>query len=195
MRSSFTKLTCRKHFSVFGPLLVPMAIGTLSASFASGALYSRTGRYRIFPIVGSGLASIALTVLAMLDAAMLPAVAPLVAAALGIGTGMIVQILVLAVQNAVPREQIGVATSTASLFRAVGATIGVSVFGAMLTIRSPSQLVSVGSPIAFGRGDGEGVRHVIEPLHLIFGSAAVVTALAFCLSWFLSDPSELEPSK
>ncbi|WP_352981156.1 MFS transporter [Mesorhizobium sp. M1227] len=181
--------------SASGLILVPMAAGTLFASFASGASFSRTGRYRIFPIVGSGVTCVALTTLAILNATVSPAVAPVIAVALGIGAGITIQVLVLAVQNAAPREQVGVATSTASLFRAVGATIGVSAFWAILTIHSPSELSSIGSAFKLGRDDREGVRQVIESLHLVFGSAAVLTALAFCLSWFLPDPSKLEAAE
>jgi EmrB/QacA subfamily drug resistance transporter len=115
-----------------GLLLLPLTFGIMAASIFSGQVISRTARYKKFPIIGSGL-----LVLAMLGLSQVGVDTPLgitmaLAALFGIGLGFNMQPLVLAVQNAVPPQDMGVATSSATFFRQMGGTLGTAVFLSVL---------------------------------------------------------------
>ena len=115
-----------------GLLLLPLTAGIMSASIFSGQLISRTGRYKRFPVIGS-----VLLVLAMLGLAQIGVDTPIawtmaMSALFGIGLGFNMQPLVLAVQNAVPPQDMGVATSSATFFRQMGGTLGTAVFLSIL---------------------------------------------------------------
>jgi EmrB/QacA subfamily drug resistance transporter len=115
-----------------GLLLLPLTAGIMSGSIFSGQAISRTGRYKRFPVIGS-----VLLVFAMLALAQVGVDTPLgytmaVAAVFGIGLGFNMQPLVLAVQNAVPPQDMGVATSSATFFRQMGGTLGTAVFLSIL---------------------------------------------------------------
>ncbi|GGP18811.1 MDR family MFS transporter [Silvimonas iriomotensis] len=114
-----------------GAQLLPLMGGVLSSSILSGMIISRTGRYRFFPIVGTLLASVALVLIGRLHTDSPLRDLYICAAMLGTGLGMVMQVMVLVVQNTVNARQIGVATSSVTLFRMVGGSIGVSVFGAL----------------------------------------------------------------
>jgi EmrB/QacA subfamily drug resistance transporter len=115
-----------------GALLLPLLLaGTLSTTIA-GRLISRTGRYKPFPIAGLALMAVALLLLSSMDAETSRTTAVLFLVVFGLGFGMVSQVLTVAVQNAVDRRDIGVATGSANLFRALGGSLGVAVFGALL---------------------------------------------------------------
>jgi EmrB/QacA subfamily drug resistance transporter len=114
-----------------GLLLTPMMAGVLITSILSGNLITRYGRYRPFPIAGTALMAVGLYLLAQLSVTTPTWVAAVFMLVLGLGLGMVMQVLVLAVQNAVDYRFLGVATSSSTLFRQVGGSIGVSVFGAI----------------------------------------------------------------
>jgi hypothetical protein len=115
-----------------GLLLLPLTAGVMAASISSGQLISRTARYKVFPIMGAGL-----LVAAMLGLGTIGVDTPIgltmgMSAVFGIGLGFCMQPLVLAVQNAVPPQDIGVATSSATFFRQMGGTLGTAVFLSIL---------------------------------------------------------------
>lgn len=123
-----------------GLLLIPMVAGMLLSSIPSGLIISRTGRYKIWPILGTILVGIAATLLATLQ---LDTPLWLVAGYLfiaGAGLGMMMQTLVLAVQSAFPRSEVGTATSANNFFREIGATLGIAIVGAIFTNRLTSAL-------------------------------------------------------
>ena len=113
--------------------MTPMMLGLLVTSTTSGFLISRYGRYRAFPIVGTAIAAVGLYLLSTLEVGTATEVAAGYMLLLGLGLGLVMQVLVLAAQNAVDYRLLGVATSGATLFRQVGGSIGVSVFGAIFT--------------------------------------------------------------
>jgi EmrB/QacA subfamily drug resistance transporter len=123
-----------------GLLLTPLMVGVLLTSITSGYIISRTGRYRPFPIVGTAVAAIAVFLLSRLAVSTPGWLAALYMLVLGLGLGMVMQVLVLAAQNAVPYELLGVATSGSTLFRQVGGSIGVSIFGAIFANRLAREL-------------------------------------------------------
>ena len=115
-----------------GLLLLPMTLGIMVGSISSGQIISRTGRYRIFPVIGSGVLAVSLFVFHYVayDTPLWQTM--IVMLAFGVGLGFNFQPLTLAVQNAVPPQQIGVATSTATFTRQIGGALGTAVFLSIL---------------------------------------------------------------
>ena len=108
-----------------------MMAGLLVTSIVSGRLISRFGRYKPFPVVGTALMTVAMILLAQLSIHSSTLTAALDMLVLGLGLGMVMQVLVLAVQNAVDFRIMGVATSGSILFRQIGGSIGLAIFGAI----------------------------------------------------------------
>src|SRR4029434_4686913 len=100
--------------------MLPMMGGMLATSIASGQIISRTGRYRAFPIVGLGVITGGMLLVSRLDQGSGPAAAVGAMLLVGVGLGLVMQVLVIAVQNAVAYEDLGVATSGTTLFRLIG---------------------------------------------------------------------------
>src|SRR4051812_47182254 len=128
-----------------GLQLVPVMAGVLIASIASGQIISRTGRYKAWPVAGTAIACAGMFALSRLNANTSTGLASLDMFVLGLGLGMVMQVLVLAVQNAVPYEQLGVATSGATLFRSMGGSVGTAVLGAIFTNRLNDLLGGTGA--------------------------------------------------
>lgn len=116
---------------VSGLLLVPLMVGLLATSITSGQIVSRTGRYKIFPIMGSVLVIIGMYLLSQLGLHTSHVVMSLYVIVLGAGMGMTMQLMVLATQNAVAPTQIGTATAAVTFFRSLGGAFGTSLFGAV----------------------------------------------------------------
>ena len=154
--------------------MMPMMIGTLVASIASGQIISRTGRYKIFPLVGTALVVIALVLLSRIDASVGAAPLVLRLAMLGIGLGLVMQVLVLAVQNSVPFEDLGAATSAAVLFRLVGGSIGTALLGVIFT----SRMTDGGAPSPESVSAGIGA---------VFMVASVVAGIGAVLAWLIPE--------
>jgi EmrB/QacA subfamily drug resistance transporter len=184
-----------------GLLMTPMMAGVLVASIASGAAITRTGRYRRFPIAGTALMAIGLALLSWIQvdtSTWLVAASMLV---VGLGIGLVMQVLVLAAQNAVEYRHLGVASSGSTLFRQIGGSIGVAVFGAIfanLLADNLARLLPGGQAIP-GGSDPEAVARLPAPvraayaealtesLQPIFLVAAGVAVLAFLLAWWLPE--------
>lgn len=116
-----------------GLMLLPMIGGVMFSSILSGQIISRTGRYKIFMQVGFIVATAAMIALTFLTPEMSYTYEAIVMVILGLGMGVAMPILNLAIQNEVEQKDLGVATSSSQLFRSLGSTIGTAVFGAMLT--------------------------------------------------------------
>ncbi len=125
-----------------GLMLLPLTLGIMVGSIFSGQVISRTGRYRIFPVIGSALLALALFVFHYIsyDTPLWQTMAVMVF--FGLGLGFNFQPLTLAVQNAVPPQQIGVATSTATFTRQMGGTIGTAVFLTVIFSTVPDRISS-----------------------------------------------------
>jgi MFS family permease len=115
-------------------LLALLLSGTVSTALA-GRLMTRTGRYKPFPVVGLGVMAVGLLLLSTMDTHTSQVTAALFLAVVGLGFGLVSQILTVALQNAVDRRDIGIATASANLFRALGGAVGVAIFGAILASR------------------------------------------------------------
>jgi EmrB/QacA subfamily drug resistance transporter len=187
--------------TVSGLQLTPLMAGVLISSIVSGQVISRVGRYRMFPIWGTGIMAIGMFLLSRLGAGTSTWFAALFAAVLGLGLGMVMQVLILAVQNSVDRSMVGVATSGSTLFRQIGGSIGVALFGTIFASRVRVELASrlptgVKIPKTINPA---GIRQLpaqaheafaqafAVALHPVFLMAAAVSILAFALTWLLRD--------
>jgi EmrB/QacA subfamily drug resistance transporter len=188
-----------------GLRLIPLMLGLLTMSILSGQVISRRGRYRAFPIFGTAMMTVGLLLLSRLAIGTTPTASALYLLVLGLGLGSTMQVLILAVQNAVDYEVLGAATSGVTLFRGVGGSLGAAVFGTIFSSRLSSALHGiVRGPVAHqlsggGRLTGAQVARLPEPLRTtyeqayvhalrpVFLTAAGVTLVAFALSWLLPD--------
>ena len=126
--------------TVSGLQLVPLIIGLMGMSIVSGQVISHTGKYKFFPVAGSIIATLGFLLFAQLHVNTSFLVLYGMMLVLGIGIGCIMQVLVIAAQNAVTQRDLGVTTAGISFFRSIGGTIGTAVFGAILTNRLLSNL-------------------------------------------------------
>jgi EmrB/QacA subfamily drug resistance transporter len=123
-----------------GLLLLPLMFGLLGASTLSGQLISRTGRYKVFPVAGTAIATVGMWLLSTMTPTTGRATSTVYMIVVGIGIGLVMQVVILATQNAVDRRDLGIATGTVSFFRSVGGSFGVAVFGAIFTNRLAGEL-------------------------------------------------------
>lgn len=130
-----------------GLFMIPLVLGLMIASIASGQIIARTGSYRIFPIIGSGLLAASFAFLALVAHYDTPVWVIMVGMlGAGLGLGQLMQTLTLASQNAVTTRDMGVATSASTFFRQMGGTVGVAVIFSVLFSRLPETIAA-----AFGR--------------------------------------------
>ncbi|MEU3894943.1 MFS transporter [Streptomyces sp. NPDC045251] len=118
-----------------GLLMLPMMGGIVGTSIISGQLISRTGHYRSHPILGSALSVVGMWLLSRLDADTPRLHYSIWMAVLGAGIGMVMPVLVLAVQNSVRPADLGTATSANNYFRQIGGSVGAAVFGTLFADR------------------------------------------------------------
>lgn len=118
-----------------GLLMLPMMGGIVVASIVSGQLISRTGRYRVYPLLGSALSAVGMWLLSRLETDTPRLEYSLWQAVLGVGIGLVMPVLILAVQNAVPPADLGTATSANNYFRQIGGSVGAAVFGTLFADR------------------------------------------------------------
>src|SRR5256885_5203148 len=155
----------------------PVMVGLLVISNGSDQIITRPGRYKLFPILGTAVAALGLWLLSSLDQTTSTGVTALHMLVLGLGLGMVMQVLVLATQNAVPYDQLGVATSGATLFRSIGGSLGTAVLGAIFTGRLTAEQKA---------GEGQ-VPAFTDALHVVFLVATIVALVAFVLTWFIEE--------
>lgn len=146
-----------------GLMLLPMVAGLMVASIGSGQIISRTGRYKIFMQIGIVLATIMVALLTTLTPESTYLYEAVLMTLLGFGLGLVMPVLNIAVQNEFKQLELGVATSSIQLFRGLGSTVGIALFGAMLTSGLTSHLSGIGndpylrslsnSPVASKIGD------------------------------------------
>jgi EmrB/QacA subfamily drug resistance transporter len=164
-----------------GLLLLPMVAGLMLASLGSGRLIARTGRYKVFPVVGSVLMVIGMGLLVTVGADTPLGPTDIYMTVFGLGLGLNMQSLVLAMQNAVPAKDMGVASASSSFFRSVGGTLGTAIF---LSILFSEAGTKIGQQYA---------KAATDPAYLAAAKAnpAQVTSLHQHLSGGLDDTSFL----
>jgi EmrB/QacA subfamily drug resistance transporter len=190
-----------------GLRLLPLIVGLIAASIVSGQLVTRYGRYKAFPILGTALASTAIYLLSRLDQATPVWMASAYMALLGIGLGLVMQVLIVAVQNSVDDGDIGVATGTASFLRSMGGSFGTAILGTILTAQlfvslgrllpagaagdgvdpatllgSPASILELSAPIRDAV-----VESFVHALRIVFLAALPFAVMAFVLSLFLPE--------
>jgi EmrB/QacA subfamily drug resistance transporter len=190
-----------------GVHMLPMVFGLLLASTVSGQIVSRTGRWKVFPIAGTGVTTLGLLLLHQLDEHSSTVEMSGYFFVFGLGLGLVMQVLVLIVQNAVSYEDLGVATSGATFFRSIGASFGVAIFGTIFAGRLGEKLadafrgaqlppgVSVDALEADPRGLAAlpaalrppAVQAYASSITDVFLYAAPVALLGFVLAWFLKE--------
>jgi EmrB/QacA subfamily drug resistance transporter len=144
-----------------GLLLLPLMLAATGSTAVAGRVISRTGRYKAFPVCGLSTMAVGLALLSGIGAHTAYEVVAGLLVLFGVGFGMVSQVLTIAIQNAVERRELGIATASANLFRSLGGSVGVAVFGALFAAR-----VHGPSPAA-----------VADALSTVFLAAAPVAAL------------------
>lgn len=188
-----------------GILILPLMAGMMTTSIASGRIITRTGRYKVFPVVGTATIALGLYLLSTMGVGTSRLASSAYMVVLGLGMGMIVQVMVLAVQNAVPHRDLGTATATESFVRSMGGAFGVAVYGAILNDRLAyhlARLLPAGAGGAIGgdlTGSPQAIRQLPPPIrdavllalarsiHTVFLSAVPLAILAFLVTWILPE--------
>jgi EmrB/QacA subfamily drug resistance transporter len=193
--------------TISGVYLLPMVLGLLVTSIGSGQIIARTGRYKVFPIVGTAVMAVALYLLSTLDETTPTWLMNVYFFILGFSLGLVIQVLVIAVQNTVSYADLGAATSGATFFRTIGGSFGVSVFGAIFANQLATQLTSAlaGKKLPPGFTPAtvqsnssalkalpadlrQAILHAYSlALHPVFLTAVPVAGVAFILAWFLRE--------
>jgi EmrB/QacA subfamily drug resistance transporter len=197
-----------------GLRMLPLMAGLLSAAIISGRLISRIGRYRPFPIAGTAVLVVGMFLLSQLRVDTAPWVASVYMLVVGIGIGLVMQVLVLVVQNDARPENIGVATSTATFFRSVGGAFGVAIFGTIFASRLAGELAHFPQSVTARLGSGvhlspeqanalppavhaDFLQAFANALHGVFLFGMVLAVVPFILSWLLREVplrTTLEPA-
>jgi EmrB/QacA subfamily drug resistance transporter len=196
--------------TVSGLRLLPMMAGLLVTSIGTGQLISRTGKYKIYPMVGTALTVIALVLLAQVDDTTSDTVMGLDMLLLGAGLGLVMQVLIIAVQNSTDYSDLGTATSGVTYFRSIGGSFGASIFGTVLNNKLSSNITKaqtggtlskafpvqrvLANPTIVQKAPAS-QRPLLEPfLHIyavslqtVYLVAAVIAVVAFLLSLFLRE--------
>ena len=188
-----------------GLLTLPLMAGIMTASMTGGRIISRTGRYKVFPIVGTGLATAGMFLLSTMGPDTPRPLSGAYMLLLGLGLGCAMPVLTLAVQNAAPAADLGAATSAVNFFRSLGGAFGVALFGAVLnsrlgvelTDRLPAGAASIerstllSSPEQIARLASD-VREAVtlaisSSITTVYLVATPVMALAFGIAWRLRE--------
>jgi EmrB/QacA subfamily drug resistance transporter len=180
-----------------GLLLLPLMAGIVTSSVVVGRVISRTGRYKWYPVAGTALMTVAMVLLATMDAGTSRTTASWYVALLGVGLGTVMPVMILAVQNAAEQRDLGTATSAATFARSMGGSFGVAAFGAILASRLAHQLPGV-DPEALQASPSQlralppaarqaVVEAVANSLHVVFLAAIPVALAAFLVVLFLRE--------
>lgn len=190
-----------------GLRLLPMMAGLLVASIGTGLLITRYGRYKLYPVAGTVLMAAGLFLLSRVDEHTAATVVGLDLAVFGFGLGLTMQVLIIAVQNSAPYEDLGTATSGATYFRSIGGSFGASIFGTILNNRLDTE---IGRALANGTLPASfPARRVLEAptqvrrlpasladpfvhlfalgVHTVFLTAVPIALVAFVLTLFLRE--------
>ena len=186
-----------------GVRLLPMVLALLVASIAAGNAVSKTGRYKIFPLVGAAGMTIGLYLLSRLDTDTGFWEASAYMAVLGLGIGLGMQVLTIAVQNTVDYADLGVATSGVTFLRSIGSSFGAAIFGTVYANQLTPNLAAVASlppgvdpralqvPTALhalpDAVSAPVIKAYSDSLHVVFLAAAPVGLVAFVLAFFLKE--------
>jgi EmrB/QacA subfamily drug resistance transporter len=205
---TFLQMSSGTSAAASGLLMLPMMVGLIGTSIVSGILITRTGRYKLFPIIGTLLTASAMVAMTSLTAETPIWLICVYLFVFGAGLGLIMQVVVLVAQNSVNPSMIGTATSTNNYFREVGASLGVAVFGTIFTTRLTENLRDVFTSAGASASDAASSTSTLDPQALsqlpdgirdgvvaayadalapVFWYLLPFIALAFVLSLFLKQ--------
>ncbi|MFB9475457.1 MDR family MFS transporter [Nonomuraea salmonea] len=157
-----------------GLMVTALMAGVLLTTIVSGRLITRTGVYKPYPVAGTILAAAGLGLIGLAGASPAGLVAAM--ALTGLGVGLVMQVMVTAAQNAVPYEDLGTATSSVTFLRQIGASAGVALVGALITLRSG---ISGSNPATLPEGMRETFAAAVPP---VFAAMAPLFVVAFFLA-------------
>jgi EmrB/QacA subfamily drug resistance transporter len=182
-----------------GMALLPMMIGLIGSSTLSGIFMSRTGRYKMLPILSTALLAVGALLLGTLGTDTPFALIVLYMLMVGLGLGPVMSVGVAAIQNAVPHSVMGVATASAQMFRQIGGSLGVAVLGAIFANRLAYEATAIGHPEGTAGFNADVLATMPAPeqaamleayvsaLHPIYWIAAIAAVVAFIVGWFLIE--------
>ncbi|MEY2229390.1 MDR family MFS transporter [Streptomyces sp. BF23-19] len=187
-----------------GLLLLPMLLSMMVVSLIAGRVTTSSGKYKMFPIAGGALMVVGMFLLATMDTGTTRLVSGLYMAVLGAGLGFLMQITMLVAQNSVEMKDMGVASSSATLFRTLGGSFGVALMGSLFTARVTDTMSErLGPEAADAAGSAqldaaslaklpEAVRDayqhaVAAGTHSAFLLGAAIAVLGFAAAWFVKE--------
>ncbi|SDG63525.1 MDR family MFS transporter [Pelagibacterium luteolum] len=182
-----------------GLALLPMMVGLIGSSTLSGLFMSRTGRYKMLPIISSAMLAIGATLLSTLGTQTPFALVVLYTFIVGVGIGPIMSVGVAAIQNAVPHTVMGVATASAQMFRQIGGSLGVAVLGAIFANRLAFETAAIGHDEGTAGFNADILAAMpateqaamleayVSALHPIYWVAAAAAVIAFAIGWLLVE--------
>ncbi|MET9479753.1 MDR family MFS transporter [Streptomyces sp. NPDC006638] len=186
-----------------GLLLLPMLLSMMVVSLIAGRVTTNTGKYRIFPILGGALMTVGLFLLAQMDTETSRLTSGLYMAVLGAGMGFLMQITMLVAQNSVEARDMGVASSSTTLFRTLGSSFGVAIMGALFNSRVQDEMAarggSTGGGLASAQLDAaslaklpdaarEAYQHAVSTgIHGAFTLGAAIAVIGFVAAFFVKE--------
>ncbi|MET9434205.1 MDR family MFS transporter [Streptomyces sp. NPDC006551] len=185
-----------------GLLLLPMLLAMMVVSLVSGRITTNSGKYKIFPIIGTALMVVGLFLLAQMDTGTSRLTSGVYMAVLGAGMGFLMQITMLVAQNSVELKDMGVASSATTLFRTLGSSFGVAIMGALFTGRVQDEMAARGGAELTQRSaqlDAASLAKLPAELreayqyavasgtHSAFLVAAAVAVIGFVLAFFVKE--------
>jgi len=194
--------------TISGLMLLPLMVGMLVSSISSGQIIARIGRYKMFPVVGTAVMTLGMYLFSRLGVHTSDPVDSLYMFVVGAGLGLVMQVLVLAVQNGVDYKDLGTATSLNNFFRSMGGAFGTAILGAVLTDRLDGHLLAAlpaayrpaigkialaiqGTPAALKRLPGPihaaAVQAYVHSIDDVFLVAMPIVALAFVFALILPE--------
>ncbi|MEU9483952.1 MDR family MFS transporter [Streptomyces decoyicus] len=188
-----------------GLLLLPMLLAMMAVSLFAGRVTTQSGKYKIFVVVGGGLITAGLALLSLMDTDTTRFTSGVYMAVLGAGMGFLMQTTMLIAQNSVEMKDMGVGSSSATLFRTIGGSFGVAIFGAIFTHQVQATMVErigkAGEKMTSGGAqmDPKGLAKlppmvkdayahaVATGTHHVFLWGAAISIVGFAAAWFLKE--------
>ena len=198
-----------------GLKLIPLMLGIVSMSIFSGKRITTTGRYKIFPIVGAAIMTLGLILMSTLNETTSFGILSIYAIMVGAGLGLSMQTIVIALQNSVDFQDMGIATSSNTFFRSLGGAFGTAIFGTIFSNRvayylqdniaalqstdpqsltgfDPAKLKEITTNTSVISTLPPVIRETVlhsfaQTFHMVFLAAAPVTFIGFVLAFFLKE--------
>jgi EmrB/QacA subfamily drug resistance transporter len=190
--------------TVSGLMLTPMMVGVTITSIFAGQVTSRTGKYKMFPIIGGAVMGVAMYMLTQLNVHTTRLSSGLIYVVLGLGMGFLMQMVSLIAQNSVQQRDMGVASSARMFFQQIGGSLGVAAFGAVFARRLTQALaVYAGTGVHISASGGQldpatvdslpaPIRHdvfyaIAHAIQGVFYWALPSAVLIFAIAWFIRE--------